>query len=310
MKIIISGASGFIGKNFILRAPKSWDITAIYNNNNMQNFINFNMLSNVALKKIDLTMEKKVESVFSQFRDEYDVCLFLAANTSVPLSVEDPLVDLQSNTITLINTLKYIKFKKILFLSSGAVYDGLSGRVDPNVSVSPRIPYAISKLASENYIKFYARKQKISNYTILRFFGAYGPYEPARKIFTRLVNEFHIKKNKKFNIYGDGKNLIDAMYIDDAIDGILRVINRDGPDTTIDFCSGNPLDINELVLRAAKVFDITDPVVISNGIAEEYINFSVSNAAMKNLFGFEPTVSLDVGLKKLAGWIDEKQAPP
>ena len=71
-------------------------------------------------------------------------------------------------------------------MSSGAVYDGLRGAVSPATPVSPRLPYAISKLASEQYLRFFAEHRgTVDSYVNVRFFGAYGPYEAARKITTQ-----------------------------------------------------------------------------------------------------------------------------
>jgi len=308
MNIIVPGASGFIGKNFILKAPKDWRIIAIYNNTDLQDFVEEHRLDNVITVKCDLTNEEDVEKLSKQLGNEFDVCLYLAANTSIPRSVKDPSFDLYRNTITLLNFLKFFEGEKIIFLSSGAVYVGLSGLVNPSIPVSSNIPYAISKLASENYIRFYAtRKKTFKNYTILRFFGAYGPYEPNRKIYTKLVRTFYFEKKNEFTIYGDGKNLIDAMYIDDTIDGLLKVIKSDNQNLTVDFCSRNPLTIDDLVHAAAKTFGKEDPIIRHKGITEEYIEFYASNKMMKKLFGFKPVMPLKEGLKKFADWMEGRK---
>ena len=301
MKIVVPGASGFIGKNFILNAPKDWEITAIYNKTELDDFIYEHGLDNVTPYKCDLSNQNEVSKMYKSIENEFDVCLFLAANTSVPLSVNEPLTDLEMNTVSLLNFLKYFKANKIVFLSSGAVYDGLSGRVDPSMPLNPKIPYAISKLASENYIKFIANKEeKIKNYIILRFFGAYGPYEPSRKIYTKLIQNFYFKKNDSFTVYGDGKNIIDAMYIDDATEALIKVVTHDIANCTIDFCSENPMTIDELVYASAKVFGIKNVCINHVGEIEEYIEFNVSSAAMNNLFEFKPSTKLEDGLEKLA----------
>jgi UDP-glucose 4-epimerase len=301
MRIIIPGASGFIGKNFILKAPRNWEIIAIYNKSNLQDFVEEHGLNNIITVKCDLTNEKEVEKLSKQIGNKFDICLYLAANTSIPLSVKDPIFDFHANTISVLNFLNFFRGKKIIFLSSGAVYDGLSGLVNPSMSVSPNIPYAISKLASENYIKFYvAKKGTFKNYIILRFFGAYGPYEPARKIYTKLVKTFYFDNKNEFTIYGDGTNLIDAMYIDDTIDGILKVIKSDNQNITVDFCSGTPLTIDEMVYASADIFSKKDVTVRHEGITQEYIDFYVSNKMMEKLFGFKPTTPLNEGLWKLA----------
>ena len=60
---------------------------------------------------------------------------------------------------------------------------------------------------------------------MVRFFGAYGPYEASHKIYTRLVRAFALESRNTYTIYGDGANLIDAMYVDDAIDAVAAHVD-------------------------------------------------------------------------------------
>ena len=104
--------------------------------------------------------------------------LYLAANGDPAASAERPRWDLESNTVAFVNTLEHCPAEHVVFLSSGAVYDGLRGDVTPATAVSPKLPYAISKLASEQYLHFFCeRRGRVSSYVNVRFFGAYGPYE-------------------------------------------------------------------------------------------------------------------------------------
>src|SRR5205085_4977677 len=113
----------------------------------------------------------------------------------------------------------------LVYISSGAVYIGLSGLVGPTSAVCPTFPYAISKLAAEHYIRaFFSAYQRPKYATIVRFFGTYGPYEPSRKFYTKLVRRFAFERNPQFTVIGDGENYIDAMYIDDAIKAFLAVL--------------------------------------------------------------------------------------
>ena len=117
------------------------------------------------------------------------------------------------------------------------MYEGHRGLVDPTLPVEPTTPYGISKLTSERYIEYFQKRRgKIENYINLRFFGAYGPMELSRKIYTIIVNKFYLEKDYEFIMNGDGKNYIDAMYIDDAITGINKMIVSDKGNMTIDYC--------------------------------------------------------------------------
>ena len=132
MKVIVPGGSGFIGKNFVLNAPRNWELIAIYNKSkDFVDFVNLHGLNNVTPVQCDLTKEDNVKSFFDKYGNDFDVCIYLVANLSIPLSVKKPSFDLALNTSALLNFLTYFRGKKFVFFSSGAVYDGLEGFVSP-----------------------------------------------------------------------------------------------------------------------------------------------------------------------------------
>ena len=170
-----------------------------------------------------------------------DAGLYLAANGDPAVSAERPRWDLESNTIALLTFLEHCPIDHLVYLSSGAVYDGLIGAVSPMTPAAPRLPYAISKLASEHYVRFFSERRRTpASYINVRFFGAYGPYEPARKITTRWLLALAAGQ-REFTLRGDGENLIDFMYVDDAVDGMLAAgAGAAGMSTTVDSLQGAP----------------------------------------------------------------------
>jgi UDP-glucose 4-epimerase len=297
VRILLTGASGFIGRNFLLATPRDWQIVATYNaSRDFPRFLNEKNLHHVTAIHCDLTSIDAVRALWTAHGQQFDLCLYLAANVSIPLSVEQPTTDLEANTIGLLNVLGGLRCGRFVYLSSGAVYDGLVGPVGPSVALRPRIPYSISKLSSELYVRFFReRRQTLDSYVVLRFFGAYGPYEPPRKIYTKLVRALALECQNTFSVIGDGHNLIDAMYVSDAVDGLMRVLESNVNDVTVDFASGAPMTIDELVCRTSLLF--ANPVeLIHTGRTEEYIEFSVGPEQMERLFGFRPQVSLESGL--------------
>ena len=148
-RILVTGASGFIGRNLLLVAPHSWDIVALYNRSaDFVHFVSANNLTNVRPVKVDLLRQEDIEKV-SGF---YDLGFHLAGNTDPTLSAIDPRADLLNNSCATVNLLEKCHFEKLVYFSSGAVYDGLSGRVTPTLGLNPTLPYAVSKLACEQYV--------------------------------------------------------------------------------------------------------------------------------------------------------------
>lgn len=308
MKVLVAGASGFIGRNFLLKTPTSWSVSGIYNSSTtFPEFLKKNKLNHVVALHCDLRDSAQVVKTFAT-SNEFDVCLFVLGNSDIGLSSREPAIDAQSNIVTLLNLITHTKVKKFIFMSSGTVYLGHPGAVDPKSSTRPLVPYGVHKLASELYMQYFQQKtDRIKEYVILRFFGAYGPMELPRKIYTNLIKAFVFEGKREYTIAGSGQNYIDAMYIDDTVDGLMKIIHSPKANVVVDFCKGEPLTINGLVQEVAKILGQNNLKLHNQGTSSEFITFHASTAGMKNAFGFEPKISLKEGMTKFAQYMKDNQ---
>ena len=302
MKLLLTGASGFIGHNVLLRAPRDWEIVAVYHRTpGLEQFVAAQGLTNVRVEQCDLLDAAAVKALAVRV-GRPDAMLYLAANGDPAASAERPRWDLDSNTVAFVTTLEHCPADHVVYVSSGAVYDGLKGAVTPATPVSPLLPYAISKLASEQYLRFFAeRRQTVSSYVNVRFFGAYGPYEAPRKITTKWLTAIR-DGQREFVIRGNGQNLIDFMYVDDAVDGFLALTKAAGTRATVDFASGTPVSVNEIVQAMARVAGV-DVSVRHEGAVAEYIEFRSADTTMRETYGCVPRVSFDSGLQRLQAFL-------
>ncbi len=308
MRVVVTGASGFIGHNVLLRAPRDWEIVAVYHATpGLDQFVKTQGLANVRPVQCDLTSEADVQRLARTIGGKPDAMLYLAANGDPAASSERVRWDLDLNTVALVTTLEQCPARHVVYVSSGAVYDGLRGAVSPETPVSPRLPYAISKLASEQYLRFFAeRKGTVDSYINVRFFGAYGPYEAARKITTRWL-EGMAAGQREFVVRGDGRNLIDFMYVDDAVDGFLAAVKAVGDRRTVDFASGSPISVNDVVRAMARNLGI-EVTVRHEGHVPEYIEFQSADRTMRDRFGITPSITFDDGLARLRAFLDDRRA--
>ncbi len=298
MQVVVTGASGFLGRNFLLRAPRDWSITALYYRTaTLPTFIEEHQLHHVRPLQCNLLDSSDVQSVARTIGGRADAVMYFAANGDPAASSVQPRWDLEQNATALVNFLEGCPADHLVYTSSGAVYDGLVGVVSPATPVAPRLPYAISKLAAESYARFFAEgRRTIGSYINVRFFGAYGPYEADRKITTRWLRGMAAGQ-REFVVRGDGKNLIDFMYVDDAIDGFLALLSARGTSMTVDFASGSPISVDDVVQAMAEGLGV-QVTIRHEGEVPEYIRFRSVDSTMRERFGIQPAVAFADGFRR------------
>jgi nucleoside-diphosphate-sugar epimerase len=304
MKLLVTGASGFIGRNVLLALPRDQEIVATWQRDaSFPAFLLAKGLANVRAVRVDLADAAAVAA--ARELHGCDACIYLAANGDPAHSAHAPAEDLRANAVALVNLLSACAFARLVFFSSGAVYDGLRGDVGPASALCPTLPYAISKWASERYVMHAVKQGRIGIGSNVRFFGAYGPYEASRKIYGRLVRQFAFERSPRFTIRGDGRNLIDAMHVDDAVRATLAILAQARDSATFDLCSGQPLTLTQLVTAAAREFGI-EPSIEYMGEVPEYIEFRSTDRTMQSRFGFTPAVGLAEGLRRFHDWMSKE----
>ena len=310
MNLLVTGASGFLGRNFLERGGlPGCRILAVYNRDDrFQEFVAGLNRPDIVPVQCDLASPAAVAALAREHGAEWDYCLYLAGKVDIPWSVREPAADLFANTLPVLNLLETVRVQKLVYFSSGAVYDGLTGEVAPGGPLSPTLPYAISKLTSEHYIQFHhQRGHSVGNYLIVRFFGAYGPHEAPHKIYTRLIRTFAFEGQNHYTIYGDGSNLIDAMFVDDAIDAIERMLKGDHWNRTVNLAGGTPRRIDDLVGAAAAALGVGSVRIERNNIANERNEFWGSTRDMREFFGFEPRIDLPEGVRRFRAFLEASQ---
>src|SRR5262249_50881891 len=132
MRLIITGASGFIGRNLIPALPKNWQTVALYNRSeDFPAFVSRLKLEHVHVARCDLTSRREVAQLAKDVGGLFDACIYLASNGDPALSASQPALDLTQNVLGLVSFLAEIRVQRLVFMSSGAVYDGLVGSVSP-----------------------------------------------------------------------------------------------------------------------------------------------------------------------------------
>ena len=224
MKIIVTGAAGFIGFHLCKNLLKNKKITVVgidninsyYSKSIKKKRILLLKKNNFIFKKIDLINKKKLDLIIRKFNPE--TIYHLAGQPGVLYSFKNPN-SYKINNITATKVLckisKKYKIKNFIFGSSSSIYgDHKKFPIKENFKKKPKNYYAITKYKCEKIVE---KSFKLSpvNYKIFRFFTVYGPFGRPDMFIHKLLNA--LKKNKQINIHNKGKNLRDFTYIDDVV---------------------------------------------------------------------------------------------
>lgn len=232
----------------------------------------------------------------------------LAANASVPGSVEDPAYDFESNclgTFRVLDACRHMSRQpRIVVASSGAVYG------EPDVFpitersvLKPISPYGASKLGAEDCARMFARVYGVP-VVIGRLFNTYGPRMPRFVVFDFLRK---LQKDADhLEILGSGKQVRDLNYVADTVQGFLVLALRGTPGEEYNIASGRSHTVTEIALMLLEVLGLRDQTRMSftgeswEGDAQRW---EVDVGKLRGL-GYEPGVSLEDGLRRVAQWFE------
>ena len=333
MKILITGAAGFIGSFLCKRLLEA-------TNDEIIGLDNLNDYYDVSLKETRLDMLKPyknfkfikgdisdkafIDKLFNEYK--FDVVVNLAAQAGVRYSIDHPDVYIQSNIIGFYNILEACRnhpVRHLVYASSSSVYGGntkvpfsTDDKVDNPVSL-----YAATKKSDELLAHAYSKLYNIPT-TGLRFFTVYGPMGRPDMAYFNFTNK--LIKGETIEIFNYGNCKRDFTYIDDIVEGIIKVMNKpplkkdgeDGlpippykiynignnhPENLLDFVN----ILSEELIRAnvlPKDFDIKKHMKL---VAMQKGDVPVTYADTSDLerdFGYKPSTSLRDGLRRFAEW--------
>ena len=333
MKILVTGAAGFIGAFLCkkLLETRSDEIVGIDNLNDYYDVSlkeeRLKMLSSFKSFKFikgDLADKSFIDNLFKE--NKFDIVVNLAAQAGVRYSIDHPDVYIQSNIIGFYNILeacRYNPVKHLVYASSSSVYGGntkipfsTDDKVDNPVSL-----YAATKKSNELLAHAYSKLYNIPT-TGLRFFTVYGPMGRPDMAYFSFTNK--LIKGDTIEIFNYGNCKRDFTYVDDIVDGIIKVmdkapVKKDGEDglpippyKIYNIGNNNPenlLDfvqiLSEELVRAKVLPNDYDFEAHKKLVAMQKGDVPITYADTSDLekdFGYKPSTSLRDGLRKFAEW--------
>ena len=311
MKILVTGAAGFIGSKLAaVLLGRGEDVVGVDN---------FDEATDAGLKQarvshfgleiqpLDITDKPALDALFA--RERFDTVVHLAAQAGVRYSTTHPYECLQNNVTGFLNVLEACRnygVGHLVFASSSSVYgaDAQTPFSEGERADKPVSLYAATKRADELMAHAYSQLYGLRA-TSLRFFTVYGPWgrpDMAPMLFARAI-----LAGEPIEVFNGGEMLRDFTYIDDVVEGIVRVIETSfaAPYAIYNIGAGRPVKlmdfISELELAlgrpAVKHFLPMQPGDVPTTYADA--------SALERDFGFTPKITLREGLRKFAEWYKE-----
>lgn len=302
MKVLITGGAGFIGSNVADGLlEKNYKVIIV---DNLSNGKKENIPPGAKFYRCDIR-DKKLYDIFKV--EKPAVIIHNAAQLSVRVSVEDPLMDADINIIgglNVINACRIYNVEKIIFASSGGTVYGEQKYfpADEKHPTHPISPYGAAKLATENYLYYFYNAYGLK-YISLRYANIYGPrQDPYGEAGVVAIFSSKMIEGKSAVINGDGLQTRDYVYVGDAVDANLRAIESDfvGP---LNIGTGRETTVVRLFNILKKVSG-KDSIKEAHGPSREgeQRRSQLSNKLAGKMLGWQPKVSIEEGLKLTYHW--------
>ncbi|MDV3347650.1 NAD-dependent epimerase [Leptolyngbyaceae cyanobacterium CCMR0082] len=322
MNVLVTGVAGFIGyfiANKLLKAGHS-----VYGIDNLNDYYDTSLKkdrleqllphASFTFNQLDLADRRGMEDLFQQ--QSFDRVIHLAAQAGVRYSLKNPHAYADSNLIGFVNILEGCRHSKVahlVYASSSSVYGAnrttpfsVTDNVDHPVSL-----YAATKKANELMAHSYSHLYDLPT-TGLRFFTVYGPWGRPDMAYFKFVDA--IANNRPIQVYNHGKMQRDFTYIDDVVEGIVRVMdhlpspladeefNTAAPYKVYNIGNHNPVSLMHFIEVIEKVLG---QVAVKEMMPMQPGDVTTTYADVAELtadVGFAPNTPLEEGIKNFVTW--------
>ena len=303
-RCLIFGGNGFLGSH-LAEGLLSKGHEVIVFDHFKRDSINLNsIIDDITIIKGEFTDEEAISNSIS----DVDYVFHYISTTTPATAIHNPVYDIESNVIPTVKMLQLAAksgVKKIIFPSSGGTIYGEVKKIPINESspLNPQNPYAISKLAIEKYLDYFYKDYGL-DYLIVRYSNPYGERQNPKGtqgVIPIFLNK--IKYGERPVIYGDGKSLRDYIYIKDAIEATLLLMDNNNKERIYNVGSGIGTSLNDLI---SAMQDVTGHLVSPRYVPNDrgYLNKTVLDISkIKKSVMWNPQVSISEGIKRTWDWI-------
>lgn len=305
MRYLVTGGAGFIGSNIVDElVRRGHDVTVLDD-------LSSGKEENLAgvRKKIALQVGSIVDlAAVQEACKGVDYVLHLAARTSVPRSVADPI---DTNRVNIDGTLNVLvaardaKARRVVFAASSSAYGETP--TQPKVETmqpEPISPYGVTKYVGELYAQAFGRVYGLENASV-RYFNVFGPRQDPSSQYSGVLSRFMLEAlhSNPVTIYGDGEQSRDFTYVDNVVDESLRACEAKGASGGVfNGGTGARITLNQVVKLMEKVTGERIAVNYEAPRAGDIRDSQADICFAKKILGYTPQVMFEEGLRRTWAW--------
>ena len=320
MKILVTGAAGFIGSALAQRlVGAGHQVTAIdnfsdYYDVNLKKLRIKSLLEPVGLQvtNLDISKPNEVATLIDSIKP--DVVINLAAQAGVRLGLSETYKYVESNLIGFSNVLIATIENKVpffLYASSSSVYGDKASipYKESETNLHPNSFYGATKLANELLTPTLVRNSSTAARG-LRFFTVYGPWGRPDMAYFRMIS--NVVSESEFSFYGDGSIERDFTYIQDSVDSIIALTDelksrKPGYSDLVNVGGGRPLSMNYLMETVSSLANKKVSFKRLDGNLSDAVKTMSDSTYIQNLSGTQPNTKLEEGLAKTFEWATQSE---
>jgi len=295
VKVLVTGATGFIGRHLINALLKEGANVSIICRKNTELDQNVNAYTG------DLTNLDFVHKVVKEILPQKIFHLAALVNPSRNMDLLEEILKVNFyGTVNLLTSLKKIDYDSFVFSSTAEVYGDNDIPFQENMPLKPLSPYSLSKSSAEMFCNMLSKSYGYPIKT-LRLSLAYGPGQKADRFIPQLVTT--LLKNKQF-MMTKGEQKRDFIYVEDVIKALIKTsLNRKAKGETINICSGKQYPIKEIANKVSDMLHAKN-LIKKNLIyrTNEQWEYCGDITKAKKILNWEPSTDIDNGLKKTIKW--------
>lgn len=310
---LITGGAGFIGSNLANHLMTNGHHVVVVDDLSMGKKSNLMTSANLEFIEGNVTDAHLMTELLKT--TNFDYIFHLAAIASVADSVERPVETHQVNFESVLLLLELVRqyqpdLKRLVFSSSAAVYgdEPTLPKAEESV-IRPLTPYAIDKFAAEKYVLAYNNLYQVPTAAV-RFFNVYGPNQnpasPYSGVISIMIDRFSAAKageDTSFTLFGDGQQTRDFVYIEDVIQALLLVADKDvARGNVFNVGTTNQTTLTDLLDLLAQLTHVSVPVV-KEAERQGDIKESYADISQLQSLGYKSHYSVKDGLEKYLAYI-------